>query len=124
MDVFDSGVNGCAKCICVETRVYCNTTRCPGQSTEPPTSMPTFSTYPTNLATETNSEIDDMNVHDPKQEVEQVNAESDEEISYRPYQFGSGTVYRNRARVYIHQLGNGVDVQKQIQCTDRMCSDD
>lgn len=65
-----------------------------------------------------------MNAIDPKQEVEQVNAESSQELTYRPYQFGSGAVYRNRARVYIHQLRNGVDVQKQIQCSDGMCSDD
>lgn len=118
MDVFDWGINECAKCICVDTQVYCNTTRCPASSTEPPTSIPIFSTNPT--STETNSEVDDMNVNDPNQDVEDVNAKSSEELTYRPYQFGTGPIYRNRARLYIHQLGK-VDTQKQIHCSNEIC---
>lgn len=120
LDLFDSGINGCAKCICVETHVYCNTTRCPSlkTSTQPSTIIPTFAT---NLSTESNSEVDDMNVNDPNQDVEDVNAISSEEITYRPYQFGSGSIYRNRAHVYIHHLGRGVDTEKQIQCHNGLC---
>lgn len=119
LDVFDSGINGCAKCICVDTQVYCNTTRCPGNSTESPTTIPTF---PPNPTTETNFEIDNLNGSNPKQDVENVNAISSEELSYKPYQIGSGSVYRNRAHVYIQQLGS-IDTQKQIKCSNGSCED-
>lgn len=28
LDVFVDGVNGCAKCICVDSQIYCNKTNC------------------------------------------------------------------------------------------------
>lgn len=106
LDVFDAGMNGCAKCICIETRIYCNRTRCPSSTEAPSTTTPTSTT---------NFEVDEQNSYDPNKEVETLNEPFDE-VMYRPIQTGSGTVYRNRARVFIHNLDDDNDTQQQIHC--------
>lgn len=88
MGLFDAEVNGCAKCICVETKVYCNRSKCP-ISTELPSKMPIVPSNPHSI--DTNTEIDDMTAYDPNQEVENLNTESEEELLYRPNQFGLRT---------------------------------
>lgn len=103
LDVFDANINGCAKCICIETHVYCNTSRCHGGTTETPTTLTTTSTpIPINQTPGPYSEIEDLNGNSLVQQ-EIVDSDS-EEIIYNPYQQGSGAPYRNRAHVYVHQF--------------------
>lgn len=102
LDVFDSGVNGCAKCICVETHVYCNASRCHEISTETPTTT-TADPNPINQDNGLYSEVEDLNGNSLIQQ-EIIDTDSSEETLYNPYQRGIGAPYRNRARVYVHQI--------------------
>lgn len=88
LDVFDAGINGCAKCICVETHVYCNTSRCQEITTQ----TPTTTTTPPNLINEDNgpySEVEDLNGNTLVQQ-EINDSDNSDEIIYSPHQRGIG----------------------------------
>lgn len=104
LDVFDANINGCAKCICIETHVYCNTSRCQGGKTKTPTTLTTTPpSIPIDQKPGPYSEVEDL-IGNSLVQKEIVDSESSEESMYNPYQQGSGAPYRNRAHVYFHQL--------------------
>lgn len=93
LDVFDNGVNGCVKCICVDSQIYCNKTKCKDDTIKPTTKINTM--IPTNHRSEAHlNEI--FSTEDTKNEI-------DPGEILPPQQHGS----EHPENIYIQRFKNG-----------------
>lgn len=93
LDVFDWGVDGCAKCICVDSQVNCNKSKCRiGPNEEVPKT-----TAQTNHHSQFHSDQNDL-------ETNKLNGMNHAEFSRITYDTGSDEQLNSRSRFYLHQL--------------------